>query len=220
MEMSDYFPGTSYTLADLTVTETGIDNTPDDDQAVENLTSLAQMLANLYSDIGAFQVNSAYRNAAVNQNVGGAEGSAHNLGLAADIIPTTMSITEWFSRLLNSQYPRALGEMFIKPTQGSIHLSLPLPNKVNFAGILDPQTKEYRRFAADERQWYENYQNDSSAPPPSSLHLPGFAVQVADQAFAVAQQNVFPIALFFGIGAAAFFAYAVFTAARPALARA
>ena len=207
MELTDTFPGSDLTLGDLTVTNTGLDNTPTDPQIISNLGALADMLTTLANDIGPFTVDSAFRSDAVNTEVGGASGSAHAMGLAADIIPTTMTYNEWYSALLNSNYIFQLGEMFVKPSQGDIHVSLPLPGKTYFAGILDPKTKQYRRFTSSELAWYKGYNADPTQPPPSSLHLSGAAAEIGQ----IATDAAIPLAVIAGLAAAGFFAYAIFS---------
>ena len=79
-----------FSLAELTASEYaerhGIDNTPRDGD-VENLERLAYVLEQVRSLLGfPVHVNSAYRNAHVNAGIGGSKTSAHQLGLAADIV--------------------------------------------------------------------------------------------------------------------------------------
>lgn len=76
-----------FSLAELTVTDTGFDNTPDA-QEVEELTTLAEFLEKIRSralDNKPIHVNSAFRSEAVNEAVGGVPDSAHRLCFAADI---------------------------------------------------------------------------------------------------------------------------------------
>ena len=85
------------TLAELTKTNTGIENVPNEAQ-VENLKRLCRWLErlrrrwnDLYADDGGVGmeepliVNSGYRSAAVNKAVGGAPTSNHLTGCAVDI---------------------------------------------------------------------------------------------------------------------------------------
>ena len=85
------------TLAELTKTNTGIENVPNETQ-VENLKRLCRWLErlrrrwnDLYADDGGVGmeepliVNSGYRSAAVNKAVGGAPTSNHLTGCAVDI---------------------------------------------------------------------------------------------------------------------------------------
>lgn len=75
-----------FTIKELTKTNTGLDNTPDE-QAIANLIQLVDNvldpLRKLYGK--PIRVNSGYRSEAVNKAVGGAKNSQHKYGFAADI---------------------------------------------------------------------------------------------------------------------------------------
>lgn len=74
-----------FTLAELTVTNTGLDNTPTP-AIIENLKVLASTLERIRTALGKpITVNSAYRSPRVNNAVRGAMGSFHTQALAADI---------------------------------------------------------------------------------------------------------------------------------------
>ena len=75
-----------FSLAELTTTDTGLDNTPDAHE-IEILTTLAAFLEKVRVILGnkPVYVDSAFRSAAVNAAVGGVADSAHRLGFAADI---------------------------------------------------------------------------------------------------------------------------------------
>lgn len=75
-----------FTLAELTVTETGLDNTPDETQ-IQLLLTLAEFLEKVRVVLSnhPITVNSAFRSAEVNAAVGGVADSAHALCFAADI---------------------------------------------------------------------------------------------------------------------------------------
>lgn len=137
-------PG-GFTLADLTITNTGIDNSPENDQILQNITETADKLAWIRSNIGDFTLYSAYRNPEVNAKVGGAAGSLHALGKAADLAPTTMSLVDMFSKLIQPGIAEQFGEIAIKPSQGTIHISTPDP-KVGTAKIMKmtPEGKYFR----------------------------------------------------------------------------
>lgn len=80
MKLSDNF-----TLEELCVTNTGIDNIPDN-EAILNLSELIknvlQPLRNIY---GVIHINSGFRSKSVNKAVGGVQTSSHCTGEAADI---------------------------------------------------------------------------------------------------------------------------------------
>lgn len=78
--------GDNFTLAEMTVTSTGLDNKPYREQLI-NLTRLvALVLDPLRKATGPLRVNSGFRSFAVNEAVGGASTSYHTKGLAADVV--------------------------------------------------------------------------------------------------------------------------------------
>jgi hypothetical protein len=74
-----------FTLEELTVTGTGIDNSPPP-AMLATLKRLAAKMEDVRTLLGgkAITVNSAFRNKAVNEAVGGVPNSAHALGFAVD----------------------------------------------------------------------------------------------------------------------------------------
>lgn len=75
-----------FTFAEMTHTDTGLDNRPTTWEQVENLMVTANRLDTVREKFGkAVQVNCAFRSKAVNARVGGVSTSAHTQGLAADI---------------------------------------------------------------------------------------------------------------------------------------
>ena len=81
-------------LSELTVTNTGLDNTPDAAQ-IALLTTLAEFLEKCRTALGnePVLIDSAFRSAGVNATVGGVSNSAHTLCYAADIRHATL--TPW-----------------------------------------------------------------------------------------------------------------------------
>jgi zinc D-Ala-D-Ala carboxypeptidase len=81
MQLSAHF-----SLAELTVTGTGVDNTPDD-AMIANLTILAEFGEKVRAalDNNPVYVDSAYRNPKVNEAIGGVPNDAHEKGDAMDI---------------------------------------------------------------------------------------------------------------------------------------
>lgn len=75
-----------FTLAEMTVTSTGIDNTPDSEQHLRNLYVAAYGMECIRAMLGGLpiHVSSAYRNRQVNSAVGGVPTSDHPLGFAVD----------------------------------------------------------------------------------------------------------------------------------------
>lgn len=75
-----------FTFAEMTRTDTGLDNRPTTWEQVENLMVTANRLDTVRGKFGkAVRVNCAFRSEAVNDRVGGVPTSAHTQGLAADI---------------------------------------------------------------------------------------------------------------------------------------
>ena len=75
-----------FSFAEMTRTDTGLDNRPTTWEQVENLIVTANRLDTVRGKFGkAVRVNCAFRSKAVNERVGGVPTSAHTQGLAADI---------------------------------------------------------------------------------------------------------------------------------------
>lgn len=75
-----------FTFAEMTRTDTGLDNRPTTWEQVENLMVTANRLDTVRGKFGkAVRVTCAFRSKAVNARVGGVSTSAHTQGLAADI---------------------------------------------------------------------------------------------------------------------------------------
>jgi len=147
----------TYSITDLEASQTassqGIDNTATDAAIIANLQTTAALADELTNQIGPFTIESGYRSPALNAAVGGASESAHSEGKAIDFYPTTMSLLAYFQALTNRPDLAALmGEIYIKPSQGTMHVTTPLPEleKVGYYGILDPSTKVYRKLTSDE----------------------------------------------------------------------
>lgn len=77
---------THFSLAEMTVTSTGLPNTPNAQQ-LANLTFTAQAMEAVRAVLGKpIRVNSGFRSAAVNRKVGGSPTSAHAKGFAVDFV--------------------------------------------------------------------------------------------------------------------------------------
>ncbi len=157
MQISKHF-----TLRDLCVTSTGVENIPDD-AAIANLTRLGAVLDQIWDKIGHFTIASAFRSQAVQNAIkGGAAGSnaaamaatlsRHTVGDAADLTPTSMPLDEFFTKLyVNEGIREQLGQIVNKAEGGesSVHITLPYGTfdgtmmYVNDAG-------QYVRFTPDE----------------------------------------------------------------------
>jgi hypothetical protein len=108
MQLSEHF-----TLAELTKTNTGLDNEPNN-EAVMNLKRLVTtVLEPLRLHIGKpIIVNSGYRSQAVNAKVGGSRTSSHLNGLAADIRIEGMTAAELAVAIAHTglPYDKAINE--------------------------------------------------------------------------------------------------------------
>lgn len=161
---------THFTLYELCQTSYDPDNTPTSDQIV-NLTSLAAVGDQIYDGIGAFGIVSGFRSPAVNAAIpGSADGSNHLDGTAFDIVPQGLSLNVFFGQLIASPIAAMLGEIYIKPSQQTIHVSLSTLLKTDYPGILDTSIKNYRGLTDDE---IANYiaQGNGSAPDTSAADI-------------------------------------------------
>ncbi len=86
---------TNFTLKELTVTDTGIENTPNAEE-YKNLVKLALNLEKVRVAVGnrRIKVTSGFRCKEVNDKVGGTKTSAHLYGHAADIQVSRLPIAE------------------------------------------------------------------------------------------------------------------------------
>lgn len=117
-----------YLLKDLCQTQTGLPNLPDNDAYIQNLIWLAKVLEQLEMSLGPFSVLSGFRTKAVQVAVSGKDSSLksfHEVGMAVDIWPISDSIDAYFGKIISSEWRNKLGEIYIKPSQNSIHISLP-----------------------------------------------------------------------------------------------
>ena len=77
---------THFTFTEMTKTDSGLDNIPDDMNVIRNLVRLSEFLQIIRNELHLpIIVNSGYRSKEVNEAVGGVLSSYHVKGLAADI---------------------------------------------------------------------------------------------------------------------------------------
>lgn len=118
----------NFTLEELTRTNTGLLNIPnitEEDFLKQLCTYLLQPIRDEH---GLIKINSGYRSKAVNDAVGGVNGSQHKKGQAGDIVPEQALLLDVYRWILdNLQY----GSCIIYPDRGFIHVSLPRNNKGN-----------------------------------------------------------------------------------------
>lgn len=77
----------NFTLAEATRTDTGLDNSPDNDEDLATLQRTAMKMEIVRTLLGCpIIINSWYRSTAVNKKVGGVPDSQHKLGEAVDFV--------------------------------------------------------------------------------------------------------------------------------------
>lgn len=104
--------GRHFTLDEMTATNTGLPNRPNDWQLV-NLTRIVSLcLAPLRNDCGALRVTSGFRSEAVNKAVGGSDKSYHRHALAVDFRSSDYSVEELVDRIemLNLPFDKLIME--------------------------------------------------------------------------------------------------------------
>lgn len=123
-----------FTLKELTQSATavrlGIDNTPSK-EVISNLTELAQLLEKIRTIYGKpMIVTSGYRCEKLNKAVGGAKGSQHRLGQAADIRSISDSVEdnkELFNLIVGLIQKKqiSIGQLIDEYNYNWVHVSTP-----------------------------------------------------------------------------------------------
>ena len=129
---------THFTFTEMTKTDSGLDNIPDDMNVIRNLVRLSEFLQIIRNELQLpIIVNSGYRSKEVNESVGGVLSSYHVKGLAADIKCSDMDklLTILHSHLMEIDQ---LGIYYNNNTQLWYHVGLPEEGKV-------PRTQIYTR---------------------------------------------------------------------------
>ena len=128
----------NFSFNELTKTDTGLVNIPNDMNVLSNLCRLAAFLQTIRNELHLpIIVNSAYRSPEVNAKVGGVSSSYHVKGLAADIKCADMDklLTILHSHLMEIDQ---LGIYYNKNTQLWFHVGLAEDGKV-------PRTQIYMK---------------------------------------------------------------------------
>ena len=115
----------NFSFNELTKTDTGIKNVPDDMNILSNICRLAAFLQTIRNELHLpIIVNSAYRSPEVNAKVGGVSSSYHVKGLAADIRCSDMDklLTILHSHLMEIDQ---LGIYYNSTTQLWFHVGIP-----------------------------------------------------------------------------------------------
>lgn len=112
---------TYFKWQELIKTNTGLPNTPDNINIIENLVDLARELDWLRKYFGSpIIVNSGYRSKEVNEKVGGVKTSHHTMGLAADITAKDFELLK--QRVLENI--ARYDQVIIYPNRHFIHISI------------------------------------------------------------------------------------------------
>ena len=128
----------NFSFNELTKTDTGHDNIPNDMNVLSNICRLAAFLQTIRNELHLpIIVNSAYRSKEVNEAVGGVSSSYHVKGLAADIRCSDMDklLTILHSHLMEIDQ---LGIYYNSTTQLWYHVGLPEEGKA-------PRTQIYTK---------------------------------------------------------------------------
>ena len=128
----------NFSFNELTKTDTGLDNIPDDMNVLSNICRLAAFLQTIRNELHLpIIVNSAYRSPEVNAKVGGVSSSYHVKGLAADIKCSDMDklLAVLHSHLMDIDQ---LGIYYNSTTQLWFHVGLPEEGKL-------PRTQIYTK---------------------------------------------------------------------------
>ena len=144
----------NFSLGDLVVTEQILQNPnlPSTQEHMDNLTTLAQTLDEMMSQIGPFQILSGFRTQELQQalkeggNPTSPGTSFHEVGRSIDFYPTTMPVGEYFARLLANEGLKAkFAEIAYKPAQNAIHVAVNVPGDTRVTKILklNSETNSY-----------------------------------------------------------------------------
>lgn len=128
----------NFSFNELTMTDTGLENTPSDMNVLSNICRLAVFLQTIRNELHLpIIVNSAYRSPEVNEKVGGVSSSYHVKGLAADIRCSDMDklLTILHSHLMEIDQ---LGIYYSNTKQEWYHVGLPEEGKL-------PRTQIYTK---------------------------------------------------------------------------
>ena len=133
-----------FTLVELTRTETGLANVPDDEQGA-NLVRLAdEILEPMRALLGPLKVNSGFRSQAVNDAIHGARNSQHMKGQAADLVPMNQTLEFSFQWIKATTIP--FDQLIIEPSW--LHVSVAPSGK-------EPRRQTLRAYMSDQGMRYE-----------------------------------------------------------------
>ena len=132
---------THFTFTEMTKTDSGLDNIPNDMNVIRNLVRLSEFLQIIRNELQLpIIVNSGYRSKEVNESVGGVLSSYHVKGLAADIKCADMDklLAVLHSHLMDIDQ---LGIYYNSTTQLWFHVGLAEDGKVPRTQIFTREVK-------------------------------------------------------------------------------
>ena len=132
---------TNFKFTELTKTDSGLDNIPNDMNVIRNLVRLSEFLQIIRNELHLpIIVNSGYRSKEVNESVGGVLSSYHIKGLAADIKCADMDklLAVLHSHLMDIDQ---LGIYYNNNTQLWFHVGLAEDSKVPRTQIFTREVK-------------------------------------------------------------------------------
>jgi hypothetical protein len=139
---------------DLTVTAQKAPNIPNA-AAQKQLIRLAALLDRIRDEVGDFYLLSAYRSPQVQailktkEAAASAKTSFHELGMAADIVPKTMTLRQMWALIAIKPWARQLiGELALKEPQKAIHVSL--QGSKGFTPLDQLPNKSYVKMSAEK----------------------------------------------------------------------
>lgn len=118
-------PSKNFSLEELTVTNTGCPNQPNQTE-LANLSRLANsVLEPIRAEFGPIRVTSAFRSRETNDAVNGAKNSDHLTGLGADIYATSGATTTDLATWLYSNPDIPVRQVIVYPeTTGHLHVAM------------------------------------------------------------------------------------------------
>ena len=113
-----------FSLAELTVTSTGLANVPNPEQLCALRATCSAVLEPWRSRVGRLRVSSGFRSSAVNDAVGGSANSMHLLGEAVDVVPLdTPRIEAWLVLLDMIEHGLPVDQAVIYRSTRHVHVA-------------------------------------------------------------------------------------------------
>ncbi len=149
-----------YRMKDLTATNQSLSqpNIPAESYMIENLQITASILEYLERMVGPFKILSGFRTKELqdkltSQGEPTSSGlSFHEIGRAVDIAPSTMSLDDFFGKMLaDEEISSQFSEIAIKPSQHTLHLSVNVPSDMRSTKVLGLNTEGlYAKLNAED----------------------------------------------------------------------